>query len=376
MIEREQQNRIESLLFSGRAILLFGARQVGKSTLLRQIVSKFASQEIITLNGDEPDVQLLLENITTARLGAIVEGKKILILDEAQMIHNAGLLIKRIVDHLPSLQVIATGSSALELADLTKEAMTGRKWEYQMFSVSFRELVRHTDLLSQMRLLPQRLIWGSYPEVITSPGKEIEILNELVDSYLYKDILRLDGIKKSSVIVRLVQLLAFQVGSEVNSSELANLLGVNRLTVEKYIDILEKSFIVFSLYSYSRNLRNELKKGRKVFFYDNGIRNAVIRKYQPIEFRDDIGKLWENYLVAERKKWLHYSGFYRQTYFWRNTQQAEIDYIEEWDDGFHAFEFKWNSHAKARISASFTNAYNPVATAIIHQENYMDWLLK
>ncbi len=376
MIEREQQNRIESLLFSGRAILLFGARQVGKSTLLRQIVSKFASQEIITLNGDEPDVQLLLENITTARLGAIVEGKKILILDEAQMIHNAGLLIKRIVDHLPSLQVIATGSSALELADLTKEAMTGRKWEYQMFSVSFRELVRHTDLLSQMRLLPQRLIWGSYPEVITSPGKEIEVLNELVDSYLYKDILRLDGIKKSSVIVRLVQLLAFQVGSEVNSSELANQLGVNRLTVEKYIDILEKSFIVFSLYSYSRNLRNELKKGRKVFFYDNGIRNAVIRKYQPIEFRDDIGKLWENYLVAERKKWLHYSGFYGQTYFWRNTQQAEIDYIEEWDDGLHAFEFKWNSHAKARISASFTNAYNPVATAIIHQENYMDWLLK
>lgn len=376
MIRREIHNTIMSAFFSGRAILLLGARQVGKSTLLQQITAEFNPQEILVMNGDEPDVQSLLENITSDRLNALVSGKKILIIDEAQMIRNSGLLIKRAVDNLKDLQLIATGSSAFELADQTKEAITGRKWEYQLFPISFRELVNNTDLLQQIRLLPQRLLWGSYPEIINTPGKEIAILNELSDSYLYKDILLLDGIKKSAVITKLVQLLAFQIGSEVNYAELGTQLGINRQTVEKYIDILEKSFIVFSLPSYSRNGRNELKKGKKVYFYDIGIRNAVIRKYQTIEFRDDIGAIWENYLIAERKKQLNYSGFYGNTYFWRTAQQAEIDYIEEIEGKINAFEFKWNPGAKVHFSKSFTEIYHPASTRVIHRENFSEWLME
>jgi uncharacterized protein len=371
MIQRTQHKEIEKLLFKGKAIIVFGARQVGKTSLIRAAIKRTT---FVWLNGDEPDTQILLENITTDRLKMLVGNNKILVIDEAQMIHNIGLLIKRMVDNFPEIQVIASGSSAFELADKTKESMVGRKVELQLFPVSFNEMVQHTSSITEIRLVPHRLVFGYYPEVVTNVGKEEMILNDLVDGFLFKDILNLDGIKKSSTLQRLVQMLAFRVGSEINNTSLANDLGINRLTVEKYIDILEKNFIVFSLHAFSKNQDNELKKGRKVYFWDNGLRNRIIKNLNPIELRNDIGALWENFIVSERKKKLFYEQQYKETYFWRNTQQAEIDYLEIKNTEIEAFEIKYNPKQKVKFTKSFTSNYNPKTTQVINSENFWEFL--
>jgi hypothetical protein len=327
------------------------------------------------LNGDEPDTQLLLENITSDRLKAIVGDNKILVIDEAQMIHNIGLLIKRMVDNFPDIQIIASGSSAFELADKTKESMVGRKEELQLFPLNYKEMVTHTNFIEETRLIPHRLVFGYYPEVVTNPGKEEKILNDLVDGFLYKDILNLEGIKKSSTLQRLVQMLAFRIGSEISTTSLANELGINRLTVEKYIDILEKNFIVFSLKAFSKNQDNEIKKSRKVYFWDNGLRNRIVKNFNPIELRDDVGSLWENFIISERLKKLSYENLYKESFFWRNTQQAEIDYLEIKNTEIEAFEIKYNPNVKVKFSKSFTSNYNPKTTQIIHKENFWEYLL-
>ncbi|MFL9830119.1 ATP-binding protein [Flavobacterium sp. ST-87] len=372
MIIRSPQTEIDSYLFKGKAILVFGARQVGKTSLIKKTIK---GQSFLWFNGDEPDVQILLENITTDRLKALIGEKKIIVIDEAQMIHNIGLLIKRMVDNYPEIQVIASGSSAFELADRTKESMVGRKEELQLFPLSYGEMVKHSNFVEETRLVPHRLVFGYYPEVVTSVGKEEKILNDLVEGFLYKDILNLEGIKKSATLQRLVQMLAYRIGSEVNSNALSNDLGVNRLTVEKYIDILEKNFIVFSLTAFSRNQDNELKKGRKVYFWDNGLRNRIIKNFNPIELRDDVGALWENFVISERKKKLAYENQFKDTYFWRNTQQAEIDYLEVKNTEIEAFEIKYNPNQKVRFTKSFTEKYHPKTTQVIHKENFWDYLL-
>jgi len=372
MINRTQQNLTISYLFKGKAILIFGARQVGKTSLIKNTIKNNVA---LWLNGDEPDTQILLENITTDRLKALVGTNTILVIDEAQMIHNIGLLIKRMVDNFPNIQVIASGSSAFELADKTKESMMGRKEELQLFPLTYNEMVNHTNFIEETRLVPHRLVFGYYPEVVNNLGKEEKILNDLVDGFLYKDILNLDGIKKSATLQRLVQMLAYRIGSEINYSSLANDLGINRLTVEKYIDILEKNFIVFSLPAFSQNRDNELKKGRKVYFWDNGLRNRIIKNFNPIELRDDIGALWENFVISERKKKLVYDEQYKDTYFWRNTQQAEIDYLEIKNTEIEAFEIKYNPNQKVRFTKSFTEKYHPKTTEVIHKENFWNYLL-
>lgn len=372
MINRSPQTEIDSYLFKGKAILVFGARQVGKTSLIKKTIK---GQSFLWFNGDEPDTQILLENITTDRLKALIGEKKIIVIDEAQMIHNIGLLIKRMVDNYPEIQVIASGSSAFELADRTKESMVGRKEELQLFPLSYGEMVKHSNFVEETRLVPHRLVFGYYPEVVTSVGKEEKILNDLVEGFLYKDILNLEGVKKSATLQRLVQMLAYRIGSEVNSNALSNDLGVNRLTVEKYIDILEKNFIVFSLTAFSRNQDNELKKGRKVYFWDNGLRNRIIKNFNPIELRDDVGALWENFVISERKKKLAYENQFKDTYFWRNTQQAEIDYLEVKNTEIEAFEIKYNPNQKVRFTKSFTEKYHPKTTQVIHKENFWDYLL-
>lgn len=372
MIRRILYQNAQELLFKGKAIVLFGARQVGKSSLIKELVK---NEDYLCLNGDEPDVPLLLDNITSDRLKTIVGNHKILVIDEAQMIPNIGLLIKRMVDNVPEIQVIATGSSAFELADRTKESMVGRKEELQLFPLSFSEMVQHTDFIKESRLVANRLIYGYYPEVVTNPGKEEKILRDLAEGFLYKDILNLEGIKKSSTLQRLVQMLAFRVGSEINYSSLGNDLGISRLTVEKYIDILEKNFIVFRLNAFSKNQDNELKKGRKIYFWDVGLRNQIIKNFRPVEFRDDIGALWENFIIAERKKKLSYTSNFRDTYFWRNTQQAEIDFVEVKNDEISAYEIKYSPNQKVRFTKSFLNAYNPVVTQVINSQNFQEFLL-
>ena len=261
MIARLQQTEMDSYLFKGKAILVFGARQVGKTSLIRETCKELP---FLWLNGDEPDTQLLLENIASDRLKAIVGTNKILVIDEAQMIHNIGLLIKRMVDNHPEIQIIASGSSAFELADKTKESMVGRKEELQLFPLNFQEMVHHTNFIAETRLIPHRLLYGYYPEVVNNTGKEEKILNDLVDGFLFKDILNLEGIKKSGTLQRLVQMLAYRIGSEINFTSLGNDLGINRLTVEKYIDILEKNFIVFSLNAFSKNQDNEIRDRKSV----------------------------------------------------------------------------------------------------------------
>lgn len=372
MIHRIPQSEIDTYLFKGKAILIFGARQVGKTSLIKNTIK---NDSFLWFNGDEPDTQLLLENITSDRLNALAGNHKIIVVDEAQMIHNIGLLIKRMVDNFPEIQVIASGSSAFELADKTKESMVGRKVELQLFPLSFKEMVNHSNFIEETRLLPHRLVFGYYPEVVNNPGKEERVLNDLVDGFLYKDILNLEGIKKSSTLQKLVQMLAFRIGSEINYTSLGNDLGINRLTVEKYIDILEKNFIIFSLNAFSNNQDNELKKGRKVYFWDNGLRNRIIKNFKPIELREDVGALWENFVISERKKKLFYEHSFKDTYFWRNTQQAEIDFLELRNGDIDAFEIKYNPNQKVRFTKSFTDKYHPKTTQVIHKENFWEYLL-
>lgn len=295
-------------------------------------------------------------------------------IDEAQRIANIGLTIKIIVDQLEDIKVIATGSSSFELASHINEPLTGRKWEYHLFPFSFDELVQHHGLLEEKRLLTIRLVYGCYPEIINHPGEEEIRLKQLADSYLYKDILTWERIQKPEKMEKLVQALAFQVGNEVSYNELGQLTGLDNQTTEKYINLLEKAFILFRLGSLSRNLRNELKKSRKFYFYDNGIRNAVINQFSPATMRQDIGALWENFIVSERLKLLAYRSANFNRYFWRTHAQQEIDYIEERNAQMKAYEIKWNVNARKNFSQTFLNAYPGTETQVITPDNYVTFL--
>ena len=300
MIARQLENNILPILESNKAVIIMGARQVGKSTLLRQMLGQ--RQDVIWMNGDELDVQEIFSNMTSTRIRAILGNNRILVVDEAQRIANIGLRLKLITDQIPNVQVIATGSSSFELASKINEPLTGRKREFRMYPLTFREMVNHTQFLDEVRMIPHRMVYGYYPEVVNNPGDERATLKELSDSYLYKDILSLDSINKPDMLVRLLKALALQIGSQVSYNEVGNLIGLDPKTVERYVDILEKSYIVFRLGTFSRNLRNELKTTRKIYFWDLGIRNAVIGNLSQVENRNDVGELWENFVIAERLK--------------------------------------------------------------------------
>jgi predicted AAA+ superfamily ATPase len=372
MIERILEKQILSKINKKKAIILMGPRQVGKTTLLKSLFEK--STEIIWLNGDEPDIQSIFENISSKRLEAIIGNKKMIIIDEAQRIPEIGLKMKLITDQLLNVQLIATGSSAFELSNKLNEPLTGRKWEFKMYPISFQEMVNHHGLLNEIRLLPHRLIYGFYPDVVNHPGNEKEILKQLSDSYLYKDLLMIDQIKKPSALVKLLQALALQIGSQVSYHELAQICGLDGKTIEKYMMLLEQSYIIFRLTSFSRNQRNELKKSRKVYFFDNGIRNSLIANFEQIENRTDIGALWENYLVSERVKYLAYQQKWVNNWYWRTTEQQEIDYVEEENGQLSAYEFKWNPKAKGSIPNSFKKTYPTATINIIHRENFEQFL--
>ena len=374
MIERINKQRILDKLGKGKAILLFGPRQTGKTTLLHQILDE--NHDVMWLNGDEADVQQLFGNASSSRLKSVFGDCNTVVLDEAQRITDIGLSLKLITDQIKSIQLIVTGSSALELANRTQEPLTGRKWEYFLYPLSFGEMVEHHGLLEEKRMISHRLVYGSYPEIVNNPGKEKEILKQLTDSFLYKDLLMIGGLKKPSKIISLLQALAFQTGSEVSYNELGRTIGLDNQTVEKYIDLLEKSYVIFKVGALSRNLRKELKRGRKIYFYDNGIRNALIAQFGPIELRPDRGALWENYLMTERRKFLEYNDMWINSYFWRTQDQQEIDYVEEQDGTFRTWEFKWNPGAKARLSKTFANAYPNSDFKVITPRNVEDFLFE
>ncbi len=375
MIKRKLLNNLVQQCFKGKVIMLLGARQVGKTTLLRTLTQTIGKQ-FKWFNADEADIYRAFSDAdTSTQLMALIgNDTELVIIDEAQQINEIGKKIKLIYDNYPHIQVIATGSSALDLMDKTAEPLTGRKREFQLFPVSFQELTDTFGTLEAKRLLHTRLVFGSYPEIINNPGNEKEALLEISKSYLYKDLLMIDGIRKTAVLEKLLQALAFQVGQEVNFNELARLIGnIDTATVEKYIDLLEKAFIVFKLPALSRNLRNELKKGKKYYFYDNGIRNVLISNYNPVDLRADVGALWENYLISERKKRNAYTGHTPNAFFWRTRDQAEIDYIEESGGVLNAFEIKWKNQ-KVSFPKSFLQAYPEHTTQVITSENYGEFV--
>lgn len=374
MIKRKLQDIIEKKLFDGKAILLMGPRQVGKTTLLKELFG--GREDVMWLNGDELDVQVLFEGVSATRLRAMFGRKKVIIIDEAQRIPDIGLRLKLVTDQIKDVQLIATGSSAFELATKTGESLTGRKWEYKMYPFSFGEMVDEHGLLEEKRMIPHRLIFGYYPEVVMRLGEEREILRLLSDSYLYKDVLMSDQINKPDSLVKLLQALAFQVGSQVSYNELAQLCGLDSKTVEKYVVLLEQSYVIFRLNSFSRNLRNELKNSKKIYFYDNGIRNALIANFNQIEGRADRGALWENFLISERKKFLEYNRLWGNSWFWRIKEQKEIDWVEERDGKIIGYEFKWNPDQKVKIPRLFLDSYENSDFRVIHRDNCDSFLLE
>ncbi len=368
MISRTIQQSLEKRFFKGKALLIFGARQTGKSTLVENLL-KNQDQESIILNGDDADVRELLSDTTATKLKAIIGNKKIILIDEAQRIKNVGLTLKLITDQIKDVQPIATGSSAFELSSQVNEPLTGRKYEFMLYPLSFQEMVNYHGLLAEKRLIEHRMQFGYYPEIVTNAGEEKERLKLLAGSYLYKDLLMLEQIKKPALLEKLLNALALQLGSEVNYNELGQLIGSDRKTVEKYIDLLKKAFVVFELPAFNRNVRNEIKKGKKIYFYDCGIRNAVINNFKPMSSRADTGALWENFVIAERIKLLNNNAKESKLFFWRTTQQQEIDLIEENEDGLKAFECKWNKKAKARIPLTFKENYPEADIRIVSPEN-------
>ncbi|MBP7507534.1 MAG: ATP-binding protein [Prolixibacteraceae bacterium] len=373
MIERFLTNTIKKKFFKGKAIIILGPRQVGKTTLIHELTDN--NENVMWFNGDELDVQALFNNISATRLKSLLGKKNILVIDEAQRIEDIGIRLKLITDTLQDVQLIASGSSSFELANHVNEPLTGRKWEYNMFPVSFAEMVAHHGLLEEKRLLPQRLLYGYYPDVINHPGEEKEILKFLSDSFLYKDILSWEQIQKPDNLIKLLQAISFQVGSQVSYNELGQLCGIDSKTVEKYITLLEKTYIIFRLGSFSRNLRNELKNSKKIYFWDNGIRNSVIANFNQIELRNDTGALWENFIVSERLKFLNYSGLWANKWFWRTKEQKEIDYIEEYDGNIYAYEFKWNDKQKFNIPKAFSLSYPDADFKLINKDNFDEFIL-
>lgn len=327
-----------------------------------------------SVNCDNEDERRLLQDRTSTELRQLVAPYDFFLIDEAQRVRNIGLTLKMIGDLKLHTQVIVTGSSSLDLADEINEPATGRLLNYNLFPFSLSELAASTSRLEEQRLLETRMVYGLYPEVVNEPEAARETLVNLTNNYLYKDLLAFRGIKKPDVIMNLVRALALQIGSEVSYNELSNLIGVDKVTVENYINLLEKCFIVFRLNSFSRNVRNEIKKGKKIYFFDNGIRNAVLSNFSPLELRNDAGALWENLMVSERIKRNAYCGSYAHLYFWRTHDQKEIDFIEEMDGRLTAYEFKWSDKKKTTVPKVFAENYPNFTFQVINRDTLWDFI--
>ena len=373
MIERRLKQLILPRLFKGKAIVLTGPRQVGKTTLLRMLMAE-TDKKTLFWNCDEPDIRQKLTNPTSTQLQVETAQYELVFIDEAQRVPNIGVTLKLLIDNLPMKQIVVTGSSALQLSNSINEPLTGRKYEYNVFPFSSEELIDNHGSMEEKRLLERRLVYGAYPEVANSQGEERETLSNLVNSYLYKDVFAFQDVRKPEIIEQLLQALALQMGSAVSFNELSKLLCLNSQTVQRYIDLLEKSYILFHLRSFSRNLRNELKKSRKIYFYDNGVRNAILGDFKPLQLRQDAGALWENFLVSERLKHNSYSLFYGKSYFWRTQQQQEVDYLEDIDGVLHTYEFKWSKAKQPKLTETFAHNYPEHTFTVVNPDNYQDFV--
>jgi predicted AAA+ superfamily ATPase len=373
MFQRIAVKSIKADLYKGKAIVIYGPRQSGKTTLVYELL-KDLREPFLFLSGDEPDLRVRLPLMNSADLKNLIGVNKFMFIDEAQRFTNIGLTLKLIVDQIPNVQVIATGSSALGLADNIKEPLTGRVFEHFLYPFCYSELKTELGQLAEQRNLEQRLLYGSYPAVINETGDKRKILSTLGDQFLYKDILTIDFIKKPAVIEKLLQALALQIGQEVSYNELGRMLQLESRTVEKYIDLLEKTFVVFKLNAFSRNFRNELVKSKKIYFVDNGIRNQLINAFQPLNTRADLGALWENYVITERRKVNAYVYPYRKMWFWRTKQQQEIDLIETENETIFGSEIKWQKPPREKYPLTFCKTYPEAKLSTVHRENVFNFL--
>ncbi len=376
MIKRAIEERLRTALAKKKVVTITGPRQVGKSTLATAIIPDGA--KVLEINGDNSDVQTMFANTDETKLKVLIGNKDFLLVDEAQKIDNIGNMLKIAADKFKDISIVVTGSSAFRLTQTINESLTGRKREFKLYPLSFKEMSDHTSTLEESRMIENRLIYGYYPEVVTSPEDEKETLKEIIESYLYKDVMEENNIAKSDRLVKLVQALAFQIGSPVSATELANLIGIDAKTVERYIEILERSYIIFTLPSYSKNQRNELKFARKLYFWDMGIRNGVIGNMAPVSLRspEELGHMWENFVIAERLKRNEYSGrTFVKHYFWRTQQKKEIDLIEIEDGVMTGYEIKLKEGKKVNAPASFTAAYPDAGFKCITPANMMEFLM-
>ena len=372
-ITRDVYGLISDFLFQGKTIVIYGARQVGKTTLLKQFAGSYP-EKTTWLNMDLNHDRELLNNLDGQRAADLFDTGGLLLIDEAQRLDSTGLTLKVLHEYCPNTQIIATGSSAFELTDRIKESLTGRKRTIKLFPLSQNEIINHFGKLEYHRSLETRISYGNYPEVVMNPGKEEGILSELISDYLYKDVFMLKDIRKPETLEKLVYALAYQMGSQVSFRELGQLIQTDKETVERYIRLLEEAFIIFRLPSFSRNVRNELKRSRKIYFYDTGIRNALINRFGELELREDRGALWENFMIAERIKKRLNTNERANFYFWRTNVGQEIDLIEEKEGKLFAFEFKWASKEKMMFPKTFTKNYPQAQLQLISKENFIDFM--
>lgn len=373
---RDIEKAVVGKLFKKKAIIIYGARQVGKTTLVKNILQT-QKKKSVYLNCDELDIRNALTNKTSTEIRAFLGDNKLVIFDEAQRIENIGLTLKLIVDNFPGIQIVATGSSSFELSNKIIEPLTGRKFEFHLYPLSYNELEHYySTSLERRRNLERRIIYGMYPEAVLHAGEEEkEAVKNITRSYLYKDILAFQNIKSPEVLEKLLQALALQLGNEVSYNELSQIVGVDKNTVATYVQILEQAFIIHRLSPFSRNIRNELKKLRKIYFWDTGIRNALINNFNPLNLRQDTGALWENFLINERIKNSQNHGRDFNRYFWRTHNQQELDYIEECDGRISAYEFKWKKQ-KYNPPFSFIKHYKEAKIELIHNENFETFVSK
>jgi len=371
MYLRILENIIKEKIGSGKAIIIVGARQVGKTTLIKNLLQE---KEYLFFDADDPTIRQLLSSPNTEQIRTFLGDYKTVFVDEAQRIEEIGLTLKIITDQFKNVQLFVSGSSSFDLGNKLNEPLTGRKWEYELFPISWEEFEKREGFIKAEQQIENRLLYGFYPEVLNNQGKERGVLKNLTSSYLYRDILAFSEIRKPEILDNLLLALSLQVGSEVNYNELAKTIGVNKITIQKYIDILEKAYIVFRLSSFSRNLRTEIKRNRKIYFYDNGIRNMIIGNFNQLKLRTDVGALWENFLISERVKQNIYKDTFARMYFWRTKQQQEIDFVEEKDGKIFGFEFKWKSKSKIKLPATFIKTYD-AETKIIDRNNFREFVI-
>lgn len=373
-IERTLFTKIQSSIKPNKVLVLLGPRRVGKTSLIKEFVAQ-TNEPCLIFNGEDFETHRLLENRSVKNYKNLLGDKRLLIIDEAQKIPDIGMKLKLMADEISNLKILVSGSSTFDVQDQIGEPLTGRKLTLNLFSLSEKEIFSCEDETERRESLKLRLVFGNYPEIFLLKNTEskIECLKEMINSYLMKDILAFESIRNSSKIMNLLRLISYQVGNEVSYQEIAARIQVSRNTVEKYLDLPSKVFVIYRIDGFSRNLRKEVVKNSKWYFYDNGIRNAVIANYNFVKMRNDIGQLWENYMFAERMKFQAYSGMPANNYFWRTYDRQKIDLIEEREGKLFAYEFKWKEQ-KPKPPIEWVKAYDNSAFELIHSENYLEFL--